>query len=198
MELKVNGTHVDITMEGEKTVGDVLKAFEIEASKNNATTIGITLDNKDISSENFDSILNNPITESTTLDLSVITLNDIIENFKACKDDFNNLIQQMENIPVLLQSGKDNDVNYIIQDLANEIDDFCHTATLSALFPDFYQKLKIEDKSITDFFEGFAPILKDFEEALEAKDTVTVGDLSEYEISPKLKCISESIQNLFN
>ncbi|MBQ2080381.1 MAG: hypothetical protein II461_01290, partial [Treponema sp.] len=39
-------------------------------------------------------------------------------------------------------------------------------------------------------------ILKDFETAMQDKDTVTVGDLSEYEISPRLTMISEAVGQL--
>ena len=46
------------------------------------------------------------------------------------------------------------------------------------------------------FFEEFSPILKDFEGAMESKDSVTVGDLSEYEISPRLKNVIQALQSL--
>ena len=43
MELFVNGEKIDITLEDEKTVGEVLKSFEKEAEKSEATTIGILI-----------------------------------------------------------------------------------------------------------------------------------------------------------
>mgnify|MGYP007070243453 FL=1 len=44
MRLKVNGQDIDVTLEDEKTVGDVLKSFEDEAAQNDATTVRIVLD----------------------------------------------------------------------------------------------------------------------------------------------------------
>ena len=50
--------------------------------------------------------------------------------------------------------------------------------------------------SAYDFFKEFSPILEDFEQALKSNDTVTVGDLSEYEICPRLLDISKSLEEL--
>lgn len=196
MELKVNGNSVDITLEDEKTIGDVLKSFEEEASKNKATTINIKVDGKEITSEDFDNAIKHPIEDSTLIELTVISQDDILDSFAKSKKGIDLITTQMELVPVLLQSGKDSDVSSTIQQLANEIDTFCHVSTLCALFPDLYKNIKIDDKDIAEFFENFAPVLQEFEEALEAKDSVTVGDLAEYEISPRLQKISEAIQNI--
>ncbi len=193
MELYVNGNKVDITLEGETTVGDVLKAFEEEASKNEATTVNILLNGENISAEKFESSLNKPLEENTKLELTVITKKDIELSFDESAKYFKTLSEQLEEIPVLLQSGKDSTVSDYIKTLANQIDSFCHTATLSALFPESYKAIKIEEKDISSFFEELAPILKDFEDALNNKDTVTIGDLAEYEISPRLLSLSNAI-----
>lgn len=196
MTLKVNGNKVDITLENEKTVGEVLKAFEQEAAKNDATTISIALDGKAVAAKEFDKVISEPIKDNTTLELTVISKTDIDEAFNICNKEFTSLSKELLNVPVMLQSGKDKDANIIITKLASEIDRFCHAATLSALFPKYYSKMLIEGKEIGTFFAEFAPILSDFEKALESKDTVTVGDLSEYEISPRLEKISEAIVSI--
>ena len=194
MELKVNGNKIDITLEGEKTVGEVLKSFEAEAAKNNATTVSITLDGKPVAANEFEEAIKAPITDTTCLELTVVTKTDISDAFSISSREFDALSKQLVDIPVMLQSGRDKEANEIITKLASEIDRFCHAATLSALFPDTYKKLLVDGKEIGTFFGEFAPILSDFEKALEAKDTVTVGDLAEYEISPLLTMLSEAIK----
>ena len=196
MELKVNGQHVDITLEGEKSVGEVLKAFEEEAAKNNATTISIKIDGKDIPAEDFEKAVASPIKENTLIELSVITKGEILELLKTSKDGLKETASSLKEISVLLQNNRDGEVNQIVSRLAGEIDSFCHAATLSALFPDLYSLLKIEDKEIGEFFEEFAPVLRDFEEAFENKDTVTTGDLAEYEIAPRLEAVCSSLEKL--
>lgn len=196
MTLMVNGEELDITLENEKTVGDVLKSFELEAEKAEAATIKICLNKKEITSEDFDSILEQPIEEDTLIELSVITKTEVIACLTDSSQKFISLAKELEEIPVMLQGGKDTEANSVITKLAKEIDIFCHTAALSALFQDVYSKLTIEGKDIGTFFSEFSPVLADFEEALKSKDTVTIGDLSEYEISPRLTSLSEAINSI--
>jgi UPF0288 family protein (methanogenesis marker protein 3) len=196
MELKVNGKSADITLEGEKTVGEVLKAFEAEAAKANATTVSIVLNGTPVAAKDFDEAIKTPITDSTLIELNVISKMDIADSFALSCSEFTKLAKELQNVPVLLQSGRDKEANVVITKLASEIDRFCHAATLSALFPDTYSKLLIDGKEIGTFFAEFAPVLSDFENALQSKDTVTVGDLAEYEISPRLEKLAAAIKEI--
>lgn len=193
MNFYVNGNKLDITLENEKTVGDVLKSFEEEAEKNDATTVSIELNGNVIDAEKLDEAFSQELSESTDLRLQVISKNDITQNFAINAENFMKISKGLQNISVLLQSGKEKDANEIIENLANEIDRFCHTATLSALFPDTYRKIIIDGNDLGTFFGEFTPIFKDFKDAMEAKDTVTVADLAEYEISPRLEQIAKAI-----
>lgn len=198
MELKVNDQHVDITLEGESTIGEVLKAFEEEASKNGATTIGIKINGEIIPPENFDSVIKQTIQENTLIELSVISSLEVTQMIKDTGNKFKETIPCLQEISAMLQSGKDKEAYDTIGKFADQIDSFCHSVTLSALFPEVYAKLTVDGQDMSKFFEEFAPLLKDFEEAFQNKDTVTIGDLAEYEISPRLESISEAIETAFN
>lgn len=196
MELFVNGEKIDITLENEKTVSDVLKSFETEAAKNDATTIGISINGNPVPADEFDKAAAMEIKEDTKIELRVLAKANLIESLNISKNRFTELSQKMTEIPVALQSGKDKEANTLIAVLADAIDEFCHTATLCALFPELYEKIIIDGKSITEFFEEFAPIIQDFEQSLEDKDTVTSGDLCEYEIAPRLEMIAKSLEKI--
>lgn len=193
MQLKVNGQDVDITLENEKTIGDVLASFEAEAEKNNATTVSIKIDGTPVSAEEFDEAAKNPIKEDTLIELRVISLAEIRDALSASQNNLKSLSEQLLEIPAKLQSGDDKYADQIITNLADGIDSFCHTTTLCALFPEEYEKIKFDGKSAGEFFEDFAPIIADLEQAMSSKDTVTIGDLCEYEISPRLMSLAESI-----
>ncbi|MCQ2242162.1 hypothetical protein [Treponema sp.] len=193
MEFYVNGEKIDITLENEKTISDVLKSFEEEAAKNEATTIGIKINDETVPADNFENAVAQEIKEDTKIELNVLSKANLLDRLNTSKSRFDELSIKMSDVPVALQSGKDKEANTLIAVLADAIDEFCHTATLSALFPDLYNSLIIDGKSITDFFEEFAPIIADFEQSLESKDTVTSGDLCEYEIAPRLTSIAASI-----
>ncbi len=196
MQLKVNGENVDITLEGEKTVGEILKSFEAEASKNEATTTNIILNGKEIGADEFEKILGEPILDDTSIDLTVVSKTSLVRNCKESGKKLEERQARLGTVSTLLQSGKDAQVGTIITELADQISNFLHIARLSSLFPEFYKELQAGGKDIGQFLEDFMPFLKDFEEALGSKDTVTVGDIAEYEISPRLKQMAEAVAGL--
>ena len=193
MQFYVNGEKIDITLENEKTVSDVLKSFEEEAAKNDATTIGIKINGESVPAGDFEKVVGQELKNDTKIELNVLSKGNLLDRLATSKARFDELSTKMSDVPVALQSGKDKEANTMIAVLAAAIDEFCHTATLCALFPELYNALVIDGKSITEFFEEFAPIVADFEQSLESKDTVTSGDLCEYEIAPRLTSIAASI-----
>lgn len=196
MILKVNGENVDITLENERTVGDFLKSFESEAAKNQATTTGIRLDGKEIPAEEIDGIMEDELKDDTLIELDVVSKPTVIESFHKCASSFEEIDSKLSEISVLLQSGRDREASDTINSLATAMSDFVHVARMSVLFPELYEQISIDGMNLQAFFEEFFPILKDFEGAMESKDSVTVGDLSEYEISPRLKNVIQALQSL--
>lgn len=196
MELYVNNEKLDVTLENEKTVGDVLKSFQQTCEQYNMATVAIKLDGKQIAAEIFDSTAALLITDTTKIELTVISQKAVEESFNSLHKIFLDLAEQLEQVPVELQSGKDSIAHKTIADLADALDKFCHTTTLLALFPQMYNGFKIKGKPLADFFSDLSGVLGDFKKALESKDTVSIGDLAEYEIRPRLQDIAESIDEV--
>lgn len=192
----INGEQVEVQLEGEETIGDVLKSFEITCEQNNAAVIGITVDQTTVTANDFDEIAAKPLGKDTKFEFSVVTKDSIQQAFTALSQLFDELSQKMEEIPVALQSGKNAEVSESIKKVADSIDQFCHIAALATLFPEDFKNTKINDMPFSDFFADFSPILLDFEQALQNNDTVLIGDLSEYEICPRLKAISAALKNV--
>lgn len=193
MELFVGGEKIDVTLEGEKTVGDVLRSFEISCEENGAAVTGIRVDGENVTAKSFDDVAKKELKESTKIELNVVTRQTITEGLKKLPPLFDSLALRMGQVPINLQSGKGKEAAATIAELANKIEFFCHIAALAALFPDMYEKLAVDGKSLTDFFAGFTPILSDFENALKSNDTVLVGDLAEYEICPRLRLAAKAL-----
>ncbi|MBO4532614.1 MAG: hypothetical protein J5726_02845 [Treponema sp.] len=192
----INGEPVEVQLEGEKTIGDVLRSFELTCEENNAAVIGITVDGTNITAELFDEKSKEELGKDTKFEFSVVTKDSIKQSFTALSQLFEELSQKMEEVPVALQSGKNKEVSDSIKKVADSIDQFCHIAALASLFPQDFENTKIDGKQFNDFFADFSPILLDFEQALQNNDTVLIGDLSEYEICPRLKAISAALNNI--
>ena len=189
----INGEAVEVQLEGEETIGDVLKSFEITCEENSAAVIGIAVDGQTITAETFDEAASKPLGKDTKFEFSVVTKDSIKQSFAELSKLFSELSQKMEEIPVAIQSGKNKEVSDSIKKVADSIDNFCHIAALASLFPQDFGAVKIDGKQFSDFFQDFSPILSDFEQALSNNDTVLIGDLSEYEICPRLKAISQAL-----
>lgn len=196
IEFYINGQKVDAQIEDEQTVGDVLKSFEMTCEENEAAVIGIYVNDKQITAETFDEESVKPIEKDTKFDFSIVTKNDIKASFAKLSELFNQLAEEMEQVPVSLQNGKNIEVSNSIKTLADSIDQFCHVATLASLFPETFNNTTINSINFNDFFAEFSPILKDFEQALQNNDSVMIGDLSEYEICPRLQEISKALKNM--
>ena len=195
MEIHVNGEKIDASIEDEKTVGDILKAFEIDCQKQDAAVVGILIDGKKITAENFDEEAKHELSGNEKFEFDVVTKNSLKEEFKGLSIVFRELSKKMENVPLALQTGKDNEANGDIKILANAVEDFCHTATFASLFEEF-SLIRVEEKPLSEFFADFSPILEDFEEALKTGDTVGIGDLAEYEICPRLKSLADALEEI--
>ena len=192
----INGEQVEVQLEGESTVGDVLKSFEMTCEENQAAVIGITVDGKTISAEIFDEEASKPLGKDTRFEFSVVTKDSIKQAFLGLSNLFSELSEKMEEVPAALQSGKNTEVSESIKKVADSIDQLCHIAALASLFPQDFTETKIDGKQFSEFFEDFSPILLDFEQALKNNDTVLIGDLSEYEICPRLKAISATLSKV--
>lgn len=191
MKIFLNDEQIDFSLENEKNLGDILKAFEYELEKNNATITGINVNGMLLSANEIDDFGSKPITEIETLCLSCVAQDDIYRTLKDICGHFEKMIPSIENIPVELQSGHDNEARAVITDFADTFDLLCRTITLSSLFPDKFANLKVDETNIAPFLADFSPILRDLEQALQNGDTVLTGDLSEYEIAPRLNQLAE-------
>ncbi|MCQ2578170.1 MAG: hypothetical protein MJ176_06540 [Treponema sp.] len=196
MEFYINGNKTDVTLENEKTVGDVLTSFAQTCEDNKAAVIGIVVDGETITADTFDKASEKPLSASTKFEFNVVTEGAISESFIQLSMLFEELAIEMENIPVNFQSGKAQVANMSIKKLADNIENFCHIATLAHLFPETFKEFRIRDMEFTEFFNEFSPVLSDFEGALQNDDTVLIGDLAEYEICPRLRDIAQSLKNI--
>ncbi len=193
MEFYINEEKIEVKLEGEKTVGDVLKSFELNCQENHAATIGISINGKKITAENFDDEAEKNLDGKEKFEFSVVTRDAVYDSFGKLAALFRELASRMESVPLDLQTGRDREANAAIKSLADSIDEFCHVAALSSLFEDFID-IQIAGVPFPSFFADFSPVLKDFEDALKNNDTVGVGDLAEYEICPRLVSIAETLE----
>ena len=193
MDFFVNGEKLDITLQGEKTIGDVLRSFEVSCEQNKLATVSISVDGINISADQFDEVFKNELKDNTKIEVNVISEEAIKESFRMSAKEITDVIELLKNVPVEMQSGKDVHAKQTIIKLSDVMKAFCNTITWSSLFPETFGSIKVGENSLSEFLADLSPILKDFSDALENSDSVLIGDLAEYEICPRLESLSQTL-----
>ncbi|MGL4986713.1 MAG: hypothetical protein ACRC5H_06195 [Treponemataceae bacterium] len=196
MKTYLDTQELDITIQNEKTLGEILHGIEVELEKNDATLIEIKIDNVIVKPDDFEKYFEKDLSLIDTLELISVSSFEITSFIKQVACDYDNLCKKLEAIPVQLQTGQEKAVMQTISELADSLHLFFKALHLSALFPEKFEKIVIEEKSLSEFLNNFSAILKEYLQAFEAKDTVLVGDLSEYEIVPRLQSVMKMVKEL--
>lgn len=196
MNIFLDTIPLDITFETEKNIGDVLKALEIELETNEATIIEVSIDDEIVPAEQLDSLFDKEIGSVNTLSVKSISYSEVSNVLKQLFIMFGTLSGKLEEIPLQLQQNEDKKAMNSVAELADSLSLLFQTIPYINLFTGKFSTLVIEDKSLTDFVQQFPPLLEDFLKAVEANDTVLIGDLAEYEIAPRLKELSTLAESL--
>jgi hypothetical protein len=97
-------------------------------------------------------------------------------------------IEEVSEISILLQTGRDKqamDTIVRFSELSQNL-----ARLLSSIFPGN------GNKDLQNFYQDLGKILSELLEAFEAKDSVLIGDLMEYEIAPRLERLRTILQEL--
>jgi hypothetical protein len=187
MNIEINGERLDAQLDTEKTLGDVLVTLEAELSGVGAAVIGVEVDGTAV--EDVQAVAKRPLAEVTTVNVRAVTADELKAVLLAEKPEVERIAVSLENLSVLLQSGKQKEADALIQEVSGEIQNLVGLVKFTSLFPDRFAALQ-------DFFRDFTPLLGDFCQAIEDQDIVSMGDLGEYEIKPKLDALVKILGSL--
>jgi hypothetical protein len=97
-------------------------------------------------------------------------------------------IEEISEISILLQTGKDRQA----MDTIVRFSELSQTLVrlVTSVFPDN------KNKDIQAFYQEINGVLSELLEAFEARDSVLIGDLMEYEIAPRLERVQTFLQEL--
>lgn len=186
MNILINGQALDYVSEGEKTVGEILGAVESECEKSGMTVTGIRVDGADVPAADMDALFAREPESVSTIELSTLSAQNVKDMIVALGSRFTDHGGQLVEIPVLLQTGKDIKVMETINALSNDLYQLYQLLPLMPMAGIEGKGPEVEGIKLADFPSILSPILKELLGALEKKDTILVGDLSEYELAPKI------------
>ncbi|GHV71121.1 hypothetical protein AGMMS49928_21560 [Spirochaetia bacterium] len=94
---------------------------------------------------------------------------------------------RLEELPLDVQTGKDGRAAETIQLFSNIAEKIFRLLYLLKFEGFSTENITVDQVSAADFFDEFNTALKELLAAYNAKDSVLVGDLAEYELAPRLR-----------
>jgi hypothetical protein len=195
MNILINNKTLDFKLEQEKTVGEVLGSIESECEKAEMTITGLKCDGKEIPAENLDELFARDPKTIESLELVTISGKDVLSMMKELGSRFALHIPVLQEIPVLLQTGKDLAVMEAINKCSTDLHNLYQLIPLLSI-TGLTADPEIDGIALRDYPGELSPILKDLLEALEKKDTILVGDLSEYELAPRIEKLGTVLSSI--
>lgn len=195
MELQINGKKIDFTPENETTLGEVLGSIESSCERSCQTITSIHIDGQNIPADDLDEFFKRKPETIKSIELETITGDQIRELLAESGKTLCSFVP-LQEIPVELQTGKDMNVMETINTFSIELQNFYRLLPLLPLTGIKPDELIFEEKPLLNCPTILAPLLEDLLSALKENDTIMVGDLSEYELAPRIAKLGELLTSL--
>jgi hypothetical protein len=169
-----------------------LKIFFISISKNsypfNPEDQKTALDLNRIMQESLDKVKSSLKATDHLFDSKTIE-----ENIAVLIDEIDELLPRLASVPLLFQTGSDQESMEIIQKLAAILE---KSISLFVIFKESFKvyldKYTVKEVPFEEFFHALTEQLKELMSSIENNDSVMIGDLLEYEFVPNV----EEIKNI--
>lgn len=193
MDISINGKQIDFQLEHEKNIGEVLGSVEAECERAGMTITGIRVDGEEIPADTLDSLFLRENGSVSRIELSTISGKDVVQRLRDLGGRFSAFVPLLREIPVQLQTGKDLQVLETIHQFSSDLHNLYQLLPLLDITRVQNGEPGTEPPDLASYPGELAPILADLLAALEAKDTVMVGDLAEYELAPRIEKLGTAL-----
>lgn len=196
MDIFINDKKIDYEIENEKTIGEILGSLESECEKAGMTVTGILSEGVVIPADQLDVLFAQKPDSVKKLELTTISGSDIVFQLRDLGTQFTDCVPLLREIPVQLQTGKDLTVMQTINSFSTKLQTLYQLLPLVKITNITNESSEIDGIPLVSYPGYLAPLLADLLEALGKKDTVLVGDLTEYELAPKIEKLSAVLSNI--
>lgn len=196
MDILVNGINVDFTLESERTLGEVLGSVEEAVEESGQTVVAVRIDGAAVPAEKLDAEFARNIESVSRVELDTFSKEDIVSMLGDIGTELSASVPLLEEIPVHLLTGKDQTVMETIHAFSVQVERLYRALPLLPLtgIPD--ERLMVGEVPLASYPGELAPLLGELLSALERKDTVTVGDIAEYELAPRITALGTLLKEL--
>lgn len=196
MNISINGKPLDAVLENEATVGEVLGKIESECEKAGMTITGVMVDGTAVAAERLDALFAEKPDNVGNLELTTLGSSDIREMLLSLGTAFLAHSTLLLDVPIQLQTGKDLAVMQTINGFSADLQNLYRLLPLCSLCDIDIEAPLADGSTLSSIPGNLAPLLSDLLEGLKNNDTVLVGDISEYELSPRIVQLGKTLQAL--
>lgn len=127
-------------------------------------------------------------------------IEEMVNPFKSLQElteDLKTSIQDISEVSILLQTGKDREAMNTLVAFSDTLQDFLRVFLLLKNRNDMdVSNLTISNMSFEEYYNELNSVLKELIDAFHLNDSVLIGDLLEYEIAPRLEGLVQFIKRL--
>lgn len=192
MTITINEKELAFTLEHEKTVGEVLGAIEAACKQENETIISVSLDGKELTAEELDSLFVQPVDSNVSIALSTVSGAEVCTYMQELVKVLSGFADELENVSVYMQTGSEGKVFSLLEQFSQKLNEFYRCFLLFDI-TGIPVDVRIEDKPLHDYQKEIAALMQDILSAIEDKDIIQVGDIAEYELSPLVKTLLNGV-----
>lgn len=187
MDILINGTRIEFQIEQEKTVGEILGSLETECEKAGMTITGIRADGETVALASLDDFFTRSHDSVSRLELDTISGAEIRACMRELGASFSAVAPLLRDIPVQLQTGKDLKVMETIHGFSLSLQNLYQLLPLMSVAGISAKEPRMDRVALLEMPGELSPLLADLLDGLQKKDTVLVGDISEYELAPRIE-----------
>ncbi len=121
------------------------------------------------------------------------------EELKKAANGLAELVPQLMEVPVLLQTGKDRTaMSYVIEftEYSDKLIRINHLLREQKVLD--IADITVDGRRFDLFYQEFNDILRELLEAFDSQDSVLIGDLLEYEVAPRVETLNRYIGEIEN
>lgn len=196
MEIYINGHMIDYIRENESTLGEILGSLESECEKSGMTITAIRVDDRELAASELDGLFALEPEKVSKIELETISGQDIQAMLRELGSEFAQCVTPLMDVPIQLQTGKELAVMETINQFSMRLEHLYRLLPLLPLGKFEPEDLLVASTPLSDLPGVLSPVLEELLGALKNRDTILVGDLSEYELAPKIEELSAVLSAL--
>lgn len=188
MKIIIDGYEDLVIPEEDETLGELLVQLESWINENKRVVIQVRLEGKSLSEEDKKILFNKKVSEFKTLELYTANLWQwAINSLEEIKSYLPEIAKEVEKVSLLIQKGNHKSAFSLLErciglwDEANEV-----LEKIEKIFALDYTKIFLK-RNVLWKVEKIVQFLKEAKRAIKDNDLLTLADVLEYELAPRIR-----------